>query len=117
MAVPAHDERDFQFAKEYQLPIRVVIDNPETALDVKTMKGAYEEVGVMVASDQFNGLSSDVAIEKISDYIETKKFGARTVNYRLKDWLISRQRYWGAPIPIVYCEKCGAQPVPDSINT
>ncbi|MBN1492728.1 MAG: leucine--tRNA ligase, partial [Candidatus Omnitrophica bacterium] len=113
MAVPTHDTRDFAFAKKYDLPMRIVIDDPKGSLSLDTMKDAYVEVGKMVNSAQFNGLMSDGAIEKISDHIEEKKFGRRTENFRLRDWLISRQRYWGAPIPIVYCKKCGTVPVPE----
>ncbi|MBU1862211.1 MAG: leucine--tRNA ligase [Candidatus Omnitrophica bacterium] len=114
MAVPAHDQRDFEFAKQYDLPIRVVIDNPDESLDAETMQCAFVDIGTMVNSDQFNGLRSAEAIVKISDYIEEKKYGTRTINFRLKDWLISRQRYWGAPIPICYCTKCGPQAVPEN---
>ncbi len=113
MAVPAHDGRDFEFAKQFELPIRVVIDNPEEPLNADTMRNAFEDVGIMVNSAHFNGLRSDEAIIKISDYIEEKGYGARAINYRLKDWLISRQRYWGAPIPVCYCKKCGIQPIPE----
>jgi len=111
MAVPAHDQRDFEFAKKYGLDIEVVIDNPKDSLDAKKMKEAYIEEGVMVNSAQFNGLPSLKAIEKIADFMEEKKIGKREVNYKLRDWLISRQRYWGAPIPVIYCDKCGIQPV------
>jgi len=111
MAVPAHDQRDFEFAKKYDLDIVVVIDDPKEHLDAKTMKQAFIEEGVMVNSDQFNSLPSFKAIEKISDYMEKEKIGRRKIHYKLRDWLISRQRYWGAPIPIVYCDKCGIQPV------
>ena len=114
MAVPAHDERDFTFAKEYGLELKVVIDNPFQALSVGTMENAFTEIGVMTNSEQFDGMKSDEAITKIAEFIEEKKCGKRTVNFRLKDWLISRQRYWGAPIPIVYCEKCGMQPVSET---
>jgi leucyl-tRNA synthetase len=112
MAVPAHDQRDFEFAKKYSLPIRVVIDDPKSPLDAATMKEAHIGEGVMVNSAEFNGLSSRDAIERIADHFEKNKFGSRAVQYKLKDWLISRQRYWGAPIPIVYCPKCGIVPVP-----
>ncbi len=113
MAVPAHDERDFKFAKKYNLPIKLVIDNPNLHIDVSKMEEAYTETGVMVNSFQFDGLYSDKAKERIADYIEEKNFGKRCVNYRLRDWLISRQRYWGAPIPVIYCKKCGTLPVPE----
>ncbi len=111
MAVPAHDERDFEFAKKYNLSIEVVIDDPKKHLDAKSMKEAYIEEGVMVNSGEFNGSSSLDAMEKIANYMERKNIGRRKVHYKLRDLLISRQRYWGAPIPIVYCDKCGIQPV------
>ena len=111
MAVPAHDERDFAFAKKYDLPIRVVIapDNWQG----EELAEAYIESGTMVNSEQFNGLSSEQGIDAISDFLEEKDWGKRTVSYRLRDWLISRQRYWGAPIPMIYCDKCGIVPVPE----
>ena len=112
MAVPAHDQRDFEFAKKYNLSVKVVIDNPKEPLDAALMGEAYIEDGVMAASGQFNGLSNRAAMEKITGYMEEKKVGRRTTHYRLRDWLISRQRYWGAPIPIVYCRSCGIVPVP-----
>lgn len=113
MAVPAHDQRDFEFAKKFKLPIEVVIDDPKSPLKVEAMKEAYVGEGVMVNSDKFNGLPSNVSIVKIAEYFEEKGYGKRTIQYKLRDWLISRQRYWGAPIPVIYCRKCGAVPVPD----
>ncbi|ONN27833.1 leucine--tRNA ligase [Thermosipho affectus] len=113
MAVPAHDQRDFDFAKKYNLPIRVVIDNPESSIDASKMEKAYEEEGVMVNSGPFDGIRSTKALGKIIEYIEKEGIGNRSVQYKLRDWLISRQRYWGAPIPVVYCEKCGVVPVPE----
>ena len=113
MAVPAHDQRDFEFAKKYKLPIEVVIDDPNKGLDAATMKEAYTEEGVMVNSGHFNGLESQAAIKRIADFFEEKKFGKKTIRYKLRDWLISRQRYWGAPIPIIYCPECGTVPVPE----
>ncbi|MBU1912632.1 MAG: leucine--tRNA ligase [Candidatus Omnitrophica bacterium] len=111
MAVPAHDQRDFEFAKKYGLGIEVVIDNPKDPLDAEKMKEAYIEEGVMVNSGKFNGIPSLETIEKIADFMEEEKIGKREVHYKLRDWLISRQRYWGAPIPMIYCDKCGIQPV------
>ncbi|MFC1590845.1 leucine--tRNA ligase, partial [Candidatus Omnitrophota bacterium] len=113
MAVPAHDQRDFEFAKKYDLPIRVVIDDPKTPLDPATMTEAYTLEGVMVNSGKFNALDSKVAIEEIAVYFEDAGFGKRAVRYKLRDWLISRQRYWGAPIPVVYCDECGIVAVPE----
>lgn len=111
MAVPAHDTRDFAFSKKYNLPVRVVISPPEW--DGKDIKEAYTEPGVMVNSAQFNGIPSQEGIQAVTAYLEQKDWGRGTVSYKLRDWLISRQRYWGAPIPIIYCEKCGAVPVPE----
>jgi len=113
MAVPAHDDRDFEFARQYKLPIEVVIDDPKKSIDPSVMNAAYTEEGVMVNSGPFNGIGSIAAIDKIADYFEEKGFGKRAVQYRLRDWLISRQRYWGAPIPMIYCPKCGIVPVPE----
>ncbi|MGB2813874.1 MAG: leucine--tRNA ligase [Dehalococcoidales bacterium] len=112
MGVPAHDERDFLFAKKYDIPIRVVISPPDWQGGELTE--AYIEEGTMVNSGQFNGLPSRQGIEAISDFLEEKVWGRRTISYRLRDWLISRQRYWGAPIPMIYCDKCGTVPVPEA---
>jgi leucyl-tRNA synthetase len=111
MAVPAHDERDFAFAKKYNILIPVVISPPDW--DGKELEEAYIEPGKMVNSAQFSGLPSEQGIVKISAYMEEKGWGKRTVSYRIRDWLISRQRYWGAPIPMVHCKKCGIVAVPE----
>jgi leucyl-tRNA synthetase len=113
MAVPAHDVRDFVFAKKYGLPIKIVIDRPDSPLRLEEMTDAYTDEGICVNSGQFSGLKNKEAIEKIAEFAEKNGIGERTVNYRLRDWGISRQRYWGCPIPIIYCEKCGAVPVPE----
>jgi leucyl-tRNA synthetase len=110
MAVPAHDERDFAFARAHGLPVKVVIQPPGLTLDGATMKEAYVDPGVLVHSPGFDGVPSPEAIGKISDELARRGRGKRTVRYRLRDWLISRQRYWGAPIPVLYCEKCGIVP-------
>ena len=111
MAVPAHDERDFAFAGKYNLSIPVVIAPPEW--NGRELKAAYIGPGTMVNSGKFNGLNSEKGIEAVSEFLEDKGWGKRTVSYKLRDWLISRQRYWGAPIPMVYCKKCGIVPVPE----
>jgi leucyl-tRNA synthetase len=111
MGVPAHDERDFAFAKKYNLPIRVVVAPPDW--DGKNLKEAYVEPGKIVNSGQFDGQPSEPAIDSITAYLEEKGWGKSAVSYRLRDWLISRQRYWGAPIPMIYCQKCGVVPVPE----
>ena len=113
MAVPAHDQRDFEFAREYGLAMQVVIDRPGDGLSPDTMGEAYIEDGVMVNSGPFDGMPNRDAMDRIADWMEEKGIGRRTVSYRLRDWLISRQRYWGTPIPVVYCENCGVTPVPD----
>ena len=114
MAVPAHDQRDFEFAKKYKLPIEIVIAKEiGKSHNPKAPEEAYEDEGVMVNSDQFDGHNSRKATEEIADWMETKGIGKRSVHYRLRDWLISRQRYWGAPIPVVYCDKCGIVAVPE----
>lgn len=114
MAVPTHDTRDFAFAKKYKLPMKVVIA-PEnnTNLDIDAMTDAYTEAGVLVNSGEFNGIKNNKAKKAITQWAVDKGFGEFKTQYRLRDWLISRQRYWGAPIPVVYCDKCGIQPVPE----
>ena len=112
MAVPTHDTRDFAFAKKYNLPMKVVIaPEDNTNLDAATMTEAYTEAGVLVNSGEFNGTKNNKAKKAITQWAVDKGFGEFKTQYRLRDWLISRQRYWGAPIPIVYCDKCGIQPV------
>jgi len=113
MGVPAHDNRDFKFAKKYNLPIRMVINPADSELDVESLTDAYVEPGVMVNSGPFSGMDSNKGIEAVTNFLAEKKLGGDSVNYRLKDWLISRQRYWGAPIPIIYCDQCGMVPVPE----
>lgn len=112
MGVPAHDTRDFLFAKQQHLPIQVVIV-PEGEDANKTLEAAYTEAGIMVNSAQFNGMVSTDGKQAVIDYAEQQNWGKARVQYRLRDWLISRQRYWGAPIPIIHCPNCGAVPVPD----
>jgi leucyl-tRNA synthetase len=112
MAVPAHDQRDFEFAKKYGLAIRVVIQPKGKTLRAEEMFEAYVEAGVMADSGDLSGTPTPEGIPEVIRYLERKGMGAGTVNYRIRDWLISRQRYWGAPIPIVYCGKCGEVPVP-----
>ncbi len=113
MAVPAHDTRDFAFAKKYGIKLKLVIDNPGSPINVDLMQDAYVDEGVCVNSAQFSGVRNLDAIEKISDFAEEKGFGKREVNYRIRDWLISRQRYWGCPIPVIYCTSCGTVTVPE----
>ena len=111
MAVPAHDERDFDFAKKFNLPIKVVIEDTQNPSDCS--ESAYTESGILINSGEFNGMKNSEAKNAITKWAVDKGFGEFKTQYRLRDWLISRQRYWGAPIPVVYCGKCGIQPVPE----
>jgi len=107
MAVPTHDQRDFEFAKKYKIPMRVVINPPEYELTASKMSRAYLGDGNLVNSEDFDGTHNKDAIEAINKWLEKNKLGKKTIQYKLKDWLVSRQRYWGTPIPIIYCDKCG----------
>ncbi|HEY9836467.1 MAG TPA: leucine--tRNA ligase, partial [Vampirovibrionales bacterium] len=113
MGVPAHDVRDFKFAREQNLPIKQVIVRADAADEKAELKEAYTEPGIVINSDLFNGMESTTAKGEIITYAEQQKWGKARVQYRLRDWLISRQRYWGAPIPVIHCPSCGAVPVPD----
>ena len=114
IAVPCHDQRDFKFAKKYKISMKIVIQPKDKKLDEKTMKEAYVGEGILENSQNFNNLENRKAIEEITKFLEKQKLGKKTVQYKLRDWLISRQRYWGTPIPIIYCEKCGIVPVPEN---
>lgn len=113
MAVPAHDERDFAFARKYDLPIRVVIRPQGEPLDDEAMLESWPHQGVMVNSGRFDGTPPEDAINAVIDWLEAEGLGRRAKSFRIRDWLISRQRYWGTPIPIVHCERCGEVPIPD----
>ncbi|NLX90961.1 MAG: leucine--tRNA ligase [Firmicutes bacterium] len=113
MGVPAHDQRDFLLAKRYNLPVRVVVNSPERDLTAGPLTEAYEEPGILVNSGEFNGMDSVKAKDAITEWLKERGKGGYRVRYRLRDWLISRQRYWGTPIPIIYCPECGTLPVPE----
>lgn len=112
MGVPAHDERDFQFAQKYELPIRIVIQPQDAPLN-EPISEAFTGDGVLVSSGPFDGMKNREAIQAIAKHLNESQQGGPTVNYRLRDWLISRQRYWGTPIPMIYCDHCGVVPVPE----
>ena len=118
MAVPAHDQRDFEFARKYGLPLRTVINPPELhakseILDEAAMDAAYADPGILVNSGDFNGMENEPAKKAIVEHLDKSGLGKMAVNYRLRDWNVSRQRFWGAPIPVIYCDKCGVVPVPE----
>jgi leucyl-tRNA synthetase len=117
MAVPAHDQRDFEFAKAFQLPIQVVVQPPDQTLGSATMTAAYPDAGIMVNSGPLNGVPAGKgkgqSVEAAVQWLETNHKGKGTANYRLRDWLISRQRYWGCPIPVVHCPVCGVISIPE----
>jgi len=114
MAVPTHDQRDFEFAKKYDLPLQVVIQPEGEILDSQAMTCAFTTEGFLANSGIFDGLGNEEAKGRIADYLDKEGIGKKTVNFRLRDWGVSRQRYWGNPIPIIYCDICGAVPVPEA---
>ncbi|OEU74022.1 MAG: leucine--tRNA ligase [Desulfuromonadales bacterium C00003068] len=113
MAVPTHDQRDFEFAKKYDLDMVVVIQPKDQVLDPESMTEAWTGCGLMINSDRFDGQENEAAKEGIADYLAIEGIGDKTVNYRIRDWGVSRQRYWGNPIPVMYCDQCGVVPVPE----
>jgi len=113
MAVPAHDQRDFDFAKKYDIPMKIVIQNPAKSLVLSEMQEAYTEPGIIVNSGKFDGMESEAAKAAITAWVAENNWGEQTLTYRLRDWGISRQRYWGNPIPVIHCPKCGVVLVPD----
>ena len=114
MAVPAHDQRDFEFAKKYNIPIKIVVEPKGKKIKTNEMKEAYTKDGVIVNSSKFDGINNEEAKANITEYLESKKIGKKTTQYKLRDWLISRQRYWGTPIPVIYCKSCGIVPAPEN---
>ena len=113
MSVPAHDQRDFEFAKKYNLPIKIVIQPEDKKLNPETMEEAYVDNGLQINSGPFDGLRNRKAMPEIIQWLDDNGYGEKTINYSLRDWLLSRQRYWGVPIPIIECDTCGEVPVPD----
>ena len=114
MAVPAHDQRDFEFAKKYDIPIKVVIQPKNEKISSDTLEAAYVEAGVMDNSSKFDGMDNEAGKAGVTELLEENGSGKGSINFRLRDWGISRQRYWGTPIPIIHCAKCGSVPVPES---
>ena len=110
MAVPAHDQRDFEFAKKFDLDIVPVVDSQNPEIDINNLTEAFVAEGTMINSGKYTGMNNKEAIEEITKDLEADGLGKAQVNYKLRDWLISRQRYWGCPIPMVYCEECGWVP-------
>jgi leucyl-tRNA synthetase len=114
MSVPAHDQRDLDFARKYGLPVIVVVSPQDEELDGSTMDVAYAGEGTMVNSGKFNGMGNREAMEAIAAFMDKNGIGKKTISFRLRDWGISRQRYWGAPIPMIHCDRCGIVPVPEA---
>ena len=113
MAVPAHDQRDFEFARKFGLPVRVVVTPDGAPASGDALTAAVDAYGTLVDSGEYTGLGSTDALKRMAGVAKAKGFGEATVQFRLKDWGISRQRYWGTPIPLIHCTDCGAVPVPD----
>ncbi len=109
----AHDKRDFRFARKYKIPLKFVISKDGKPIEPKDYDDAFTDDGVLFNSGKFSGMSNREALPKIADWLEEKKFGKKAVNYKMRDWMVSRQRYWGTPIPIIHCAKCGIVPVPE----